>query len=183
MDQLHTCNAFLFRQFTILQTITNITNAMIKKLISLLSLGIIVIGLTACDKQTEPEALKASEAISILNPHIRAMPPGQKVTAMYFQLKNSSSSNHDLIKVEGDISNMIELHTHTNNNGVMQMGEVESIPVAANDMVEAKPGSYHVMIMGLKQDLSLGDKFDFNLTFKDGSSKSITAEVKTLKLD
>ena len=158
---------------------------MIKKLSKLLFAAVIIFGLTACDKKAEskPKTTKAADAITIINPQIRAMPPGQKVTAMYLQLKNSSSTNHDLVKVESDISNMIELHTHTNNDGVMQMGEVESIPVPANGMAEAKPGSYHVMIMGLKQDLKLGDKFDFNLIFKDGSNKSITAEVKTLELD
>jgi len=36
--------------------------------------------------------------------------------------------------------------------------------------------------MGLKQDLKLGEKVDFNLIFKDGSNKSITAEVKKLEV-
>ena len=156
---------------------------MINKLTYLLSAALILFSLSACDKKTETKTSKAADAITIINPQIRALPPGQKVTAMYMQLKNTSATNHDLVKVEGNISNMIELHTHTNNNGVMQMGQVESIPVPANTTAEAKPGSYHVMIMGLKQDLKLGDKFDFNLIFKDGSSKSITAEVKKLQVN
>ena len=154
---------------------------MINKLTYLLSAALILFSLSACDKATETSI--AADSITIINPQIRALPPGQKVTAMYMQLKNTSATNHDLVKVEGNISNMIELHTHTNNNGVMQMGQVESIPVPANTTAEAKPGSYHVMIMGLKQDLKLGDKFDFNLIFKDGSSKSITAEVKKLQVN
>ncbi len=156
---------------------------MINKLTYLLSAALILFSLSACDKKTETKTSKAADAITIINPQIRALPPGQKVTAMYMQLKNTSATNHDLVKVEGTISNMIELHTHTNNNGVMQMGQVESIPVPANTTAEAKPGSYHVMIMGLKQDLKLGEKFDFNLIFKDGSSKSVTAEVKMLDVN
>ena len=156
---------------------------MINKLTYLLSAALILFSLSACDKKTETKTSKAADAITIINPQIRALPPGQKVIAMYMQLKNTSATNYDLVKVEGTISNMIELHTHTNNNGVMQMGQVESIPVPANTTAEAKPGSYHVMIMGLKQDLKLGEKFDFNLMFKDGSSKSITAEVKKLQVD
>ena len=151
------------------------------KLTSLLSATVMLFTLSACDNKTETS--KAADAITIVNPHIRAMPPGQKVTAMYMQLKNTSASNHDLVKIESEISNMIELHTHTNNDGVMQMGEVESIPVPANGNTEAKPGSYHVMIMGLKEDLKLGQKVDFKLIFKDGSSKSVTAEVKTIELN
>ena len=172
------------------------------KLTYLVSASLILFTLTACDTKTEkesaPESLanvttestvdiatdssKAADVITIINPRIRAMPPGQKVTAMYMQLKNASTNNHDLVKVESDISNMIELHTHTNNDGVMSMGEVESIPLPANTTAEAKPGSYHVMIMGLKEDLKLGEKVDFNLTYKDGSSESINVEVKMLEV-
>lgn len=155
------------------------------KLTYLISAAVMLFSLSACDKKTETktEVTTAAEAITIINPRIRALPPGQKVTAMYMQLQNSSTNNHELMKVEGAVSNMIELHTHTNNGGVMRMGEVESIPVPANSIAEAKPGSYHVMIMGLKQDLKLGEEVDFNLIFKDGSSKSITAEVKIFELD
>lgn len=172
------------------------------KLTYLLSASLILFTLSACDSKTEKESApessanattestvetatdssKAADVITIINPRIRAMPPGQKVTAMYMQFKNSSANNHDLVKVESDISNMIELHTHTNNDGVMSMGEVESIPLPANTTAEAKPGSYHVMIMGLMKDLKLGEKVDFNLIFKDGSSKAINVEVKTLEL-
>jgi len=77
-----------------------------------------------------------------------------------------------LVKVESPVSNMIEIHTHTNNNGVMQMGLAKSLPVPANGSIQAKPGGYHVMIMGLQEDLKLGDKVDFNLIFKDGSNKN-----------
>lgn len=155
---------------------------MSKILTYLISTTVIFINLSACDNKTKNTQLKAADAITIINPRIRALPPVLKVTAMYMQLTNTSAIDHDLVKIEGTISDMIELHTHTNNNGVMQMGEVESIPVPANSTAEAKSGSYHVMIMGSKQDLKLGDKVDFNLIFKDGSNKTITAEVKTLEV-
>lgn len=152
----------------------------------LLSSAVILLTLAACNSNSESskktEATSAADSITIINPRIRALPPGQKVTAMYMNLKNTSATNHELVTVEGDVSNMIELHTHTMTDGVMRMGQVESIPLAANSTAEAKPGSYHVMIMGLKKDLELGQKVDFKLMFKDGSSKSVTAEVKTLEL-
>lgn len=180
---------------------------MIKQLATLISIALLSLNLNGCDKAAEvesnpevesnlkvensnetksaldAESVKAAEAITIVNPRIRALPPGQKVTAMYMQLNNASATARELVRVEAAVSDMIELHTHTNNNGVMEMGQVESIPVPANGSIEAKPGSYHVMIMGLKEDLNLGEKIDFNLIFKDGSNKSITAEVKTLELN
>lgn len=170
---------------------------MLKKLSSLLLIfvcSISVVVLTACDNKTSSDSpvvekiekvektTKASESITIIEPLVRPTPPGQKTTAMYMKLKNSSSNKHDLVKVEGNISKMIELHTHTNDNGVMKMGQVESFPVDANSTAEAKPGSYHVMIMNLEKDLVLGDKYDFTLTFKDGSTMPVTAEVKNVSM-
>ena len=171
---------FLFKKS---QThLPNVSIVITKILSYLISATVILISLSSCDNKTKNTQLKAADAITIINPRIRALPPGLKVTAMYMQLKNTSAIDHDLVKIEGAISDVIELHTHTNNNGVMQMGQVESIPIPANTTAEAKPGSYHVMIMGLKQDLKLGEKVDFNLIFKDGSNKSITAEVKKLEV-
>ena len=154
---------------------------MLKNITLLIITTVLLLSLSACDRTERGEKLtNAASAIHILNPHIRALPPGQKVTAMYMQLQNVSDKNHDLVSVESEISPMIELHTHTNNDGVMQMGEVESIPVPAKSTAEAKPGSYHVMIMGLQKDLTLGEKIKFTLFFKDGSSIPITAEVKKI---
>ena len=158
---------------------------MLKNLTTLIFASFMLINLTACDNKKEATTPStASEAVSVINPHIRAMPPGQKVTAMYFELKNKGNTQHELVTVisEQEISNSIELHTHTNNNGVMQMGEVESIPVGPKSSTIAKPGGYHVMIMGLKDTLKLGEKHNFMLLFKDGSSTEITAEVKTIKM-
>ena len=41
-------------------------------------IGLMALGLTACDKAIETKASTAAESITIINPHIRAMPPGQK---------------------------------------------------------------------------------------------------------
>ena len=152
---------------------------MTKTILHFLTLTLFTVLLSACDSKTEVKVSKAAESITIINPYIRELPPGQKVTAMYMELKNSSATNHDLVKVEGDISPMIELHTHTMNNGVMSMGQVDSMPVPANSSVKAQPGSYHVMIMGLSSDPKNGDNFNFTLTFKDGTSIPVTAVVKT----
>lgn len=153
--------------------------------------SVLLFGLSACnsgdkttsDATTDKAAAKAADAISVEGARIRALPPGQRVTAMYMQLKNNSSTKQELIRVESDISQMLELHTHTNNDGVMEMGEVESIPVEANKTADIRPGSYHVMIMGLKKDLQLGEIFDFKLIFKDGSVIPMKAEVKAIEVN
>ena len=45
-------------------------------------------------------------------------------------------------------------------------------------MAELKPGSYHVMMMGLKKELKEGDKISFTLKFKNAGELKIEAPVK-----
>ncbi|HEC04777.1 MAG TPA: copper chaperone PCu(A)C [Thiothrix sp.] len=134
------------------------------------------------DKPTAPVA----EVIKVENAYIRAMPPGQKVTAMFMKLENTSADKHRLVGVEtieSNISNAVELHEHKHVNGMMKMGQVPFIELQSNDMTALQPGGYHVMLIGLKQDLKLGDKVAMKLTFEDDSSVQIEPEVKTITTD
>lgn len=137
--------------------------------------------LTACssDKQTETST-KSADAISVDTPYIRAMPPGQAVTAMFLTLHNNTDKDRFLVAVSGDISEKIELHEHTHADGMMKMREVPEIAIPKQGKAELKPGGYHIMLIGLKKDLPIGEKITFNLHFKDGSETTMTAEVKKI---
>ena len=141
----------------------------------------------ACDNKepaTETKAqTSAADSIIIVDPYIRAMPPGQKVTAMFMSMDNSSSSLHDLVSVDTTASEHAELHEHKMVDGMMQMGQVEKISVNANGSAALKPGGYHIMLIGLKKDLQPGEMVDIKLTFKDGSSKTVKTEVKKIAVD
>ena len=68
--------------------------------------------------------------------------------------------------------------------GVMKMGAVPSLELPAGQAVELKPGGYHVMLMGLKQQLKAGDSVPLTLTVegKGGQKETVqvTAPVKAL---
>jgi copper(I)-binding protein len=51
--------------------------------------------------------------------------------------------------------------------GVMRMRQLaDGLEIPAGGEVTLKPGSYHVMLMDLKQPLKAGDKVPLTLTFK-----------------
>jgi len=143
--------------------------------------------ISACDKNkpaTETKAqTSAADSITIVDPYIRAMPPGQKVTAMFMSMDNSSSSLQDLVSVDTTASEHAELHEHKMIDGMMKMGQVEKISIDANGSAALKPGGYHIMLIGLKKDLQPGEMVDIKLTFKDGSSKTVKTEVKKIAVD
>ena len=66
------------------------------------------------------------------------------------------------------------------NQGVMKMRQVEKIEVPAGSETVLEPGGYHVMLIGLKQSLELGQKVAITVNFDDGSSVPVEAEVKTV---
>ena len=66
------------------------------------------------------------------------------------------------------------------NGEMMRMRQVSQIDIPANGSVELKPGSYHIMLMGLKKALSTGTTETLTLTFSDKSSMTVEALVGDL---
>jgi hypothetical protein len=72
----------------------------------------------------------------------------------------------------------VEIHlSQMNANGTMEMIPQESIALPAEGDLELKPGSYHIMIIGLKQDLNVGDEITLTLHFKNHKDITLTIPV------
>lgn len=100
------------------------------------------------------------------------------VGAAYMTIRNSGAAADRLLKVEGDVAKSIELHTVTDNGGVMQMRPVANIDIPAGGETQLKPGGLHVMMIGLQRQLKPGDKVDLKLTFEKAGPVSVQAEVR-----
>ena len=64
------------------------------------------------------------------------------------------------------------------NGGAMGMRPIDRLDIAAGASVELKPGSYHIMLIGLTKDLVAGDKFQLTLTFEKAGQIVVTADVR-----
>ena len=121
----------------------------------------------------------ASEAeLTVTDATVRAVPPGTPTSGAFMTISNSSNVDRKLLKADSPVAKTVELHNHINDNGVMRMRQVKEIEVKANDQVALKSGSYHIMLIGLKQTLNEGDSVPITLTFDDGSTKKSDAPVK-----
>jgi len=65
-----------------------------------------------------------------------------------------------------------------NEGGMMRMSPVKQIDVPAYGKVELKPGSFHVMLFGIKGKPAAGDSIDLSLTFDDGTKATTEATVR-----
>lgn len=148
---------------------------------------VLAFALASCGDNSTASADKdkttAGQAVKVKGAYIRAMPPGQKVTAMFMELDNPSPTDHALVAAKGNVSEAIELHEHTHENGVMRMRQVEKIAIPANGKAMLQPGGYHVMLIGLKENLKPGDQVAIQLEFEDGSTQDIKSEVKSISAE
>ncbi|MFA7293684.1 MAG: copper chaperone PCu(A)C [Rhodocyclaceae bacterium] len=116
--------------------------------------------------------------ISVADAYVRMVPQGVPTTAAFMTLRNAGTTDRKLLRVDSSAAKTVELHNHINDNGVMKMRQVREIEIKAKGQAELKPGSYHVMMIDLKQVLQEGGKVPLTLSFDDGSNEKIEAIVR-----
>ena len=72
------------------------------------------------------------------------------------------------------------MHTHLMDGDVMRMRQVEAVEVAAKGMAALKPGSHHIMLIGLKEPLIEGNSFPLTLTFEKAGKVAIEVKVEAV---
>ena len=122
-----------------------------------------------------------ADNVMVENPFAREVPPGAPASASFMKLTNTSGTDINIIQADSAVSKVVELHTHTNDNGVMRMRKIPQITVPANGSTELKPGGLHIMLIGPHEPLKMGQTVNVTLKFEDGSSKEVAMPVKSLK--
>ena len=118
--------------------------------------------------------------VEIDGAYARASIPNVPNSAAFFVIKNNSDKNIAITSANSDIAEKNELHTHIKENQMMKMMKIEKLVVPAKSSLELKSGGDHVMLMGLKKELKVGDEISLELSFSDGDKKSIKVPVKDL---
>ena len=126
-------------------------------------------------------ACGAGGDIEVHEPWARAAMTGEN-SAAYMMVHNHSSSADELIGASSDVADAVELHlSQMGANGEMQMIPQESIALGAGEEIMLQPGSYHIMLIGLKKDIKVGDKIQITLHFKNHAD--ITVEVPVQEME
>ena len=120
----------------------------------------------------------AAGSVSVVNPYVRAVAAGHPNSAAFMLLKNSSSQDRALVKAVSSVSKVVELHTHKKEGGMMRMRQVDKMVIKAKSETVLKPGGLHIMFIGLKQELKVGNKVDLELEFDNGEIIKFAAPIK-----
>ena len=133
----------------------------------------VIAGSSACAEEVKAGDLVISQAWS------RATPNGAKIGTGYFTIENKGTTADKLVGVSGEVSDKIEVHEMSMNNGVMKMRPVDGgLTIEPGKTVKLAPNGYHLMIMDLKSPLKQGGKVPVTLEFEKAGKVAVTLDVQ-----
>ena len=112
------------------------------------------------------EAFAEEHSIAVIEPWIRAAPPGAMVNAGYMTLRNTGQSDIIIDKVTSPEFAMIEMHRTVVQNGLARMLPQDRLVVPAGGELKLRPGGLHLMMMQPKRELREGDAVKLTLHSK-----------------
>jgi periplasmic copper chaperone A len=142
--------------------------------------------------------------LKITGPWARTSPMVAGAGAAYMVIENSGPSADFLVGGSSDVAKAVEVHETVvmesaapmesagmgaatpmasagglaTGGGMLGMQKIDRLEIPAGGSVELKPGSYHIMLIGLTRALKAGEKIDITLTFEKAGDVKVTAEVR-----
>jgi copper(I)-binding protein len=125
--------------------------------------------------------LTLGAGLEVGDPYVRAVPPGQPNSAAFMTLHNTGREDRALIGAVSPAAETVELHTHVEEDGLMRMRRIERIAVSAGETTALAPGGLHIMLIGLKSELTPGQTVELTLIQDDGERLAIQAPVRRIE--
>ena len=120
-------------------------------------------------------------SIEIKHPWARATPKGSEVAGGYMKLINTGTEPDRLIGGTNAAAGKFEIHEMSMDNGVMKMRQLANgIEIKPGQTVEFKPGSYHLMFVGITQPLQQGKRVKGTLEFEKAGKIDVEYAVEAI---
>lgn len=123
-------------------------------------------------------APSAQAGITVTDAWARPSAMLDRAGAVYMVLHNGSGATDRLLSATTPAAEVVEIHETTMVDGMMGMAPVAAVEVPAGSAMELKPGGYHIMLIGLTEELNVGDTLELTLTFEQAGEVKVTAEVR-----
>jgi copper(I)-binding protein len=118
----------------------------------------------------------AQAQVTVQDAWVRATVPQQKATGLFASV--TSAKGGRVVAASSPVAEVVEIHEMAMDNQVMRMRAIPALELPAGKAVELKPGGFHVMLMGLKQQVKEGDTVPVTLVVEAADGKRENVEVK-----
>jgi copper(I)-binding protein len=99
-------------------------------------------------------------------------------SAVYLDIANNSNDNDVLLNASTPIAGDTQIHNTVIKDSISSMIHLSELEIPAKSSVVFKPKSLHIMLMGLKHDIKVGDSFPMEFIFKKAGKIIATVTVK-----
>ncbi|HEX6019525.1 MAG TPA: copper chaperone PCu(A)C [Burkholderiaceae bacterium] len=113
---------------------------------------------------------------TVKDPWVRGTVAQQQASGAF--MKITSAQGGKLVAVSSPVAAVAEVHEMAMEGNTMRMRAIPALELPAGKTVELKSGGYHVMLMGLEQQLKGGDTVPLTLVIEGKDGKRETIEVK-----
>lgn len=101
-----------------------------------------------------------------------------EATAVFLKLHNHTDQHTALVGATSSVAGYVELHQDVfTTEGDKTVQQVPKIAVPAFSRAQLQPGTFHVMLMDLRQALNEGESIQLELLLSNGSRLQATAQV------
>ncbi len=116
--------------------------------------------------------------IDVSAPWTRATVRGASVGVGYLTIENKGKEADRLTGADTDAAAKVEVHEMKMDGGVMRMRYLpDGLEIKPGATVTLKPGSYHLMLMGLKKPLLPGESVHVTLNFAKAGAIAVEMPV------
>ncbi|NNH69197.1 copper chaperone PCu(A)C [Nocardia uniformis] len=132
----------------------------------------------ACSSDASDTPVESAAQVAMSDQWIKAADTG--MSAAFGVLNNSGDQPVTLVAATSPVSTTVEIHeVVADAAGDKTMREKEGgLTIPAHGSAVLKPGGEHLMFIDLKEPLRTGAETPITLTFADGSSTTVTAQVR-----
>ncbi|BCE00757.1 copper chaperone PCu(A)C [Marinicellulosiphila megalodicopiae] len=101
-------------------------------------------------------------------------------SAVFFTFKNQSDQDIQILSASSPLNAKLEIHNVSMKNNMMHMHPVDNIKIKSNSEQQFKSGSFHIMVMGIKDSLIENDKVLITLTLDNNQTTTFEATVQNM---
>lgn len=125
-------------------------------------------------------AFSADSALSAKDAWTRTTAAGVKNGAAYLTLKNATGQDDVLVGASSPIARKVEIHeSKLNELGVYTMNQIKELPIKDGEAVTFAPGGLHLMLVGLKEPLNVGNEMVVKLEFAKSQPINVRVAIES----